>query len=262
MIRRAIIKILILALPVCLYGQGEQLVVNPPAGGEERLFSFENPRGSIKITGYDGDLIVVTGSLRYPEPAQKTPDGFNRIEKSPIEIRAEVNGQNVLLLCEASGKTVDFDIKMPSRFSMKLKSADNGNVDVLNIYGEIEIINSNGNITLGNITGSAILSSVYGNINAVFREVKTGTPMMFTSFEGDISLTIPAATNANLKMKSGKGEILSEIDFQPLKRKPVVRQVENTSVYSLEDWITGSINKGGAELVLQTYTGKITLKKR
>ena len=261
MIKRAVIQILFLVCPLCLKGQSEQLVINPPAGGEERLFTFENPKGSIKVTGYDGSVIVVTGTLRYPEAAKKS-GGLRKIEQSPVDIRAEVNGQNVLLLCGTSDKTVDFDIKIPSGFSMKLKSLDNGNVDILNINGEVEVINNNGNITLENISGSAILNSVFGDITVVFREVRPDSPMMLTSFEGEISLTVPATTNANLKMKSGKGEILSEIDFQPLKRQPVVRQVENTSVYSLEDWITGSINKGGAEIVLQTYTGNIILKKR
>lgn len=245
-----------------LSGQNEQLIINPPAGADERFLTFENPKGSIKVIGYDGDLIVVTGTLRHPEPEKKNTEGLRRIEQNSLDIRAEVNGQNVLLLCRSTGKTVDFDIKIPAKFSLKLKSLDNGNVEVLNIDGVIEVSNNNGNIWLENILGAAILSSAYGDITASFREVKTGAPMMFTTFEGDVFLTLPASVNANLKMKSDKGEILSDFEILPLKRQPVVRQVDNTAVYSLEDWTTGSINKGGSGLVLQSYSGKITLKKK
>ncbi|HLN54720.1 MAG TPA: DUF4097 family beta strand repeat-containing protein [Bacteroidales bacterium] len=261
MLRRLSIFTLILNCFI-LSAQDDQLVIIPPAGQEERFLIFENPKGSVRVTGYDGDMIVVTGSPRYPEPEKKTASGLHRIERNPVDMRAEVNGRNVLLLSNSGGKTVDFDIKIPSWFSLKLKSLDNGNVDVLNVSGVIEVVNNNGNITLENITGAAVLSSVYGNISASFREVKPGAPMMFTSFEGDIVLTLPPTVNANLKMKTDKGEIYSGFDIQPVKRQPVVRQTENTSVYSLEDWTTGSINKGNGDFVLKTYSGNITLKKR
>lgn len=245
-----------------LTGQNEQLVISPPTGQAERFFIFENPKGSVKITGYDGDQIVVTASQRYSATEKQATPGLHRIEQNPVDMRAEVNGRNVLLLSSSMGKTVDFDIKIPTWFSVKIKSLDNGNIDVLNVSGVIEVVNNNGNITLENITGAAVLSTVYGNISASFREVKPGAPMMFTSFEGDIVLTLPPSVNANLKMKSDKGEIYSDFDIQPVKRQPVVRQTENTAVYSLEDWTTGSINKGNGDFVLKTYSGSITLKKR
>lgn len=262
MLKRSLIMALLLISFVGLSGQSEQLVINPPAGSEERFFTFENPKGSIRVTGYEGNMIVVTGTLRFPANTQNNAPGLRRIEQNPVDIKAEVNGRSVLLLCGTAGKTVDFDIKIPARFSLKLRSADNGNIEVLNVNGEIDIVNNNGSITLENITGSAVLSSVYGDIAATFREVRTGSPLMFTSFEGDVVLTIPSSTNANLKMKTANGEILTDFNIQPLKRQPVVKQTENTSLYSLEDWITGSINNGGPEFVLQSYTGNITLKKR
>lgn len=262
MLRRLFILLVITFSFLKLSGQNEQLVITPPAGQGERFLTFENPKGSIKVTGYEGDLIVVTGTLRHPEPEKKNTDGLHRIEQNTVDIRAEVNDQKVLLLFRSTGKTVDFDIKIPSGFSLRLKSLDNGNVEVLNIEGFIEVSNNNGNISLENIRGAAVLNSAYGDIKASFREVKQGSPMMFTSFEGDIFLNLPQSVNADLKMKSDKGEILSDFDILPAKRQPVVRQVDNTAVYSLEDWTTGSINTGGVEFVLQSYSGNITLKKK
>jgi hypothetical protein len=251
---KLLIPVLFFSCFISLYGQNEQLVIKPPEGSQERVFSFENPRGSIRVTGYEGDHIVVTGTFRFPEDIQKTNGGFG--------MRAEVNGRNVLLLCRDIGKTVDFDIKIPSGFSLKLKSLDNGNVDVFNISGEIEISNSNGSISLGNISGAAVLSSVYGNITASFREVKPGSLMIFTSFEGSINLTVPETLNSNVRMKTDKGDVVSDFAIQPLKRQPATLPGGNDAVSSSEGWVTGSINKGGAELLLRSYSGNITLKKR
>jgi DUF4097 and DUF4098 domain-containing protein YvlB len=151
---------------------------------------------------------------------------------------------------------------VPRKISLKLKSLDNGNIEIINIDGEVEIENANGNITLENISGSAVLSSVYGKISAGFREVNPKSPMMFTSFEGDILVTFPANINAKVKMKSDKGQILSDFDIIPSKRQPVIKKVENTRIYSLEDWTVGSINSGGPEYIIKSYTGDIVLKKR
>jgi hypothetical protein len=113
-----------------------------------------------------------------------------------------------------------------------------------------------------NISGSAVLSSVYGKISAVFREVNPNSPMMFTSFEGDITVTFPETINARLKMKSESGEILSDFEIKPVKRQPVVTMDENIRIYSLEDWVVGSINAGGPEYVIRSYNGDIYLRKK
>lgn len=86
--------------------------------------------------------------------------------------------------------------------------------------------------------------------------------MMFTSFEGDISVTFPATINARLKMKSEKGQILSDFEIIRLKRQPVVKDIENSRIYSLEDWVVGAINAGGPEYIIKSYNGDIILKKR
>jgi hypothetical protein len=200
--------------------------------------------------------------LRFREAEKIVNNGMKRIDQNALDISAEVNGNNVTLQCRTIGKTVDFDIKVPRNFSLKLKSLDNGIVEIFNINGEIEVEDANGDITLENISGSAVLSSVYGKISAVFREVNPNSPMMFTSFEGDITITFPAAINARLKMKSEKGEILSDFEIKPIKRQSVVTRVENSQIYSLEDWVIGTINTEGPEYIIKNYNGDIYLKKK
>ncbi len=255
-----ITKILILmAFPV--FCQGEQLVINISPSLNKHVFTFENPKGSIKVIGYEGNDIVVNAFLRVPEAERSAGDRMKRIEQNPLEIYAETAGSDVTLFSRATGKTVDFDIKIPGNFSLKLKSLDNGNIQIININGEIEVENANGDITLENIAGSSVLSTVYGNIIANFREVKPDSPMMFTSFEGDITLSFPPLVNAMLKMKSGTGEITTDFDFVPVRRQPVVKNVENTRIYSLEDWVVGRVNAGGPEYNIRTYSGNIIIKK-
>ncbi len=254
----ATVIVVISAAAIC---QSEQLVINLSPSSLPGLLTFENPKGSIKVTGYDGDVLLATGTLRYSD-TEKPVNGMRRIEQKILDISAEVEGSNIKLMCRTTGKTVDFDIKLPRNFSLKLKSLDNGNIEVVNINGEIEVENANGDISLGNIAGSAVLSSVYGKIAAVFREVDPKSPMMFTSFEGDISITLPESINARLKLKSDNGEIMSDFDIKPVKRQSVITKDENTMVYSLEDWVVGIINEGGPEYIISSYNGNLFIRKK
>jgi DUF4097 and DUF4098 domain-containing protein YvlB len=263
MIKRFIIGNILAFLASLLgFSQGEQLIVNLPPSSNKNVFTFENPKGSVKVTGYDGNDIVVNAALRFREAEKQGTNSMRHIEQNPFDIYAETNGSNVTLFSKSAGKTVDFDIKMPRSFSLKLKSLDNGTIQVINLNGDIEADNSNGDITLENISGSAILNSVYGKISATFRDVKPDSPMMFTSLEGDVSISFPAMVNAVLKMKTGSGEIYSDFDLTPVKRQPVVKNVENTKVYSLEDWVVDRINSGGPEYIIRSYSGNIYIKKK
>jgi hypothetical protein len=253
---------ILLVISSAVHCQSEQLVINLSPSSLPGVLTFENPKGSIKVTGYEGDVLLVTGTLRFSETEKPNVNGIRRIEQKIPDISAEVNGNNITLLSRTAGKTVDFDIKVPRDFSLKLKSMDNGNVEIVNINGEIEVENNNGDISLVNVAGSAVVSSVYGKITAAFREVNPDSPMMFTSFEGDITITLPESVNARLKLKSENGEVLSDFDIKPANRQSVVKKVDNTLVYSLEDWIIGTINAGGPEYTIKSYNGNVVLKKK
>lgn len=252
---------LLLAFSSAVYCQSEQLVINLSSTSIPGILIFENPKGSIRVTGYEGNILLAAGSLRYSDIEKPVNSGLRRIDQKVVDISAEVKGNSITLLSRASGKTVDFDIKVPRDFSLKIKSLDNGNIEIVNINGEIEIENDNGDISLENIAGSAVLSTVYGKITASFREVKPDSPMMFTSFEGDITIILPETVNAGLKLKSDNGEILSDFNIKPVDRRSVVKKVENTLVYSLEDQVIGTINAGGPEYIIRSYNGNIILKK-
>jgi hypothetical protein len=252
----------LLMITVKISGQSEQLVVNMSFPGIQGMLTFENPKGAIKVTGYDGDVILVTGTMRHQEGEKKPASGMRKIDQNIFDITAEVNGNNIVLLSSSLGRTIDFDLKVPKKFSLKLKSLDNGSIEIININGEIEVENTNGDITLDGISGSAVLSTVYGKISANFREVYPDSPMMFTSFEGEISITLPASVKAKLKMRSEKGEILSDFDINQTGRQPVVKNIDNKQVYSLENWVVGTVNSGGAEYIISSYTGNIILRKK
>lgn len=240
----SVILTLILAFSFSIQGVAQEKIMIPLNDDQaDKVFAFENPKGSVKIIGYEGNVILVTAIARYPD------DEINAAVD--VRLNHETRGKMTTLYSDQGAKTIDFDIKVPRQTSLQIRSRDNGIVEIYRIDGEVEVDNTNGHIHLENIRGSAVLNSVYGNITARFKEVTPGAPMMLTSLEGDIELVLPDQTNATLKMKSVYGKIETELSYTET----------NSDSNDLLDWTIARLNKGGAEYFIRTYQGQITLKK-
>jgi hypothetical protein len=123
--------------------------------------------------------------------------------------------ENVMRISVSSFKqTVDLIIRVPSSTSLSISAYDKGDLVVENVNGEIEISNHRGNINLTGISNAVVAHSYDGEIKAVFKSVSPELPMSFTSWKGDIDVTLPSNTKANLKMKSGRGEVYTDFDLQ------------------------------------------------
>jgi len=135
-------------------------------------------------------------------------------------------------------------------------------VSVYSINGEIDIENEYGNIFAGNISGSSVLNTTYGNIRVVFKELVSGKPCMFTSFDGDIEVVFPENEKASLKISSPGGEILSQVNLKTYERKARLQSDQDIKRYTLENWTTATLNGGGTEIIISSYSGNIILKHK
>ena len=255
----SLIILVFLARPAS--GQGEQLVIRLTTPGVPGYLAFDNPKGSVRITGYDGQVILINATQRYSGSGKQENGGMHKIERKAFDISAEEKNNQVSLVCMSNNKTVDFDIKIPRKFSLKISSFDNGKIEIIHVSGSVEADNPFGDIILDNVAGSAVLNSVNGKIKAVFSAVDPSSPMMFTSLEGNIELYFPEKVNANIKLRSENGELFSEFSIKPIRRQTEVKKSARGSVYSLEDWTVGVLNNGGPEYFVSTFNGNIYLKK-
>ncbi|MDT8401397.1 MAG: hypothetical protein RQ743_06860 [Bacteroidales bacterium] len=165
-------------------------------------------------------------------------------------------------MCESYGNTIDFDIQVPMMMSVKIKCLDNGDVSIYGIKGEIEIDNKYGNIFAGNIAGSSVINTSYGNIKVIFKDLNHEKPSMFSSFDGDIEVVFPDDAQANLKIRSLRGEILFRIDLATYDRKVQMQSGQDMKRYILENWTRATINGGGTEIIISSYSGDIILNHK
>lgn len=259
--RLALISVIIL-ISCCAYPQSDDLIIELDKSKEYGYLQFDNPKGSVNINGYDGSMIIVTGTPRFKDQNTGEQDSYRKISQPRFSLSAEEEDNNVLLICESYGNTIDFDIKIPVNMSVKIKCLDNGDVSVYRINREIEIENKYGNIFAGNISGSSVINTTYGNIRVIFKELNHEKPSMFSSFDGDIELVFPEDAKASLKISSPRGDILSRVNLETYERKAQLQSGQEIKRYTLDNWTRATLNGGGTEIIISSYSGDIILKNK
>lgn len=250
----------------------EQLIVPLSEPGKPGSLHVGLINGSIHVIGYSGkDVVIdiVTSQKRgrrddNDDRPDRTANGMKRIgTNSPLDVSAEERNNTVNVNANTARQTVDLTIKVPQRFSLKISTINNGTIEVENVSGTLEATNVNGYIHLTNISGSAVANTVNGNLIATFKSIDSGTPMAFSTLNGNVDVTFPASVKANSKLKSDRGDIYSDFDIDVDKNQPKATRTSQSGMYQvkIEDWVYGKINGGGPEVMMKNMNGNIYIRK-
>ncbi|MFC2156737.1 DUF4097 family beta strand repeat-containing protein [Acidobacteriota bacterium] len=191
--------------------------------GKPAVVEASTQNGAITVTGYNGNEVIVEATIvskevkDEDEKANEKAQGLKRIQVNTTGLSIEENDNYVEISVQAWRQTVNLDIRVPFNSSLQLHSYKGGDITVANVKGELEIDNYSGSIKLTDISGAAVAHSYRGGVTATFKEINPDSHMSFTSMSGDIDVTFPSSTKANLKMKSDRGDVYSDFEFQIVK---------------------------------------------
>jgi hypothetical protein len=244
----------------------EQLVVPLSIPGKAYELKVHLVSGSIKIVSHSGKDIIIDVKTNDDDDdrKEKTVNGMKRISTTgSYEVSAKENDNKVTVNTSNPGKTVNLTLKIPQDVKLKVGTVNNGIIEVENVKGELEVNNVNGAIKLTNISGSVVANTVNGDVTSTFITIDPKAPMAFTTLNGNINVTLPADTKANLKLKSDRGEIFSDFDIDIDKTQSKTNKTNEPGMYKIkmEDWVYGKINGGGPEMVMKNMQGNIYVKK-
>ena len=162
-------------------------------------------------------------------------------------------------------RSLDFDIRVPARVNVRVGTVNGGSILVEGVDGEIEANNVNGSITLTKVSGSVVANTVNGKVLVSLARVTAGKAMAFTSLNGAVDVTLPAAARANVRLRSEMGDIFTDFDIRvsqaTTSRAGDGRRGDGPFRLSVDNTVTGSINGGGAEFELRTFNGNVYLRK-
>jgi len=191
-------------------------------------------------------------------------DGLKKISSGTMNLEASEYQNTVKVTSDNWSSRIEVTVEVPSSIDMKVKTYNDGDLDVSNVTGKVELINYNGAITATAISGTVVAETYNGDIKIGYDKLTPDTPLSYANYNGDIDLTFPAGLKASFKMKTKQGEIFSGFDAQVQKSAPVANTETKTGVYKvkIDDWVKVDVNGGGPEISIQTYNGDIYLRKK
>jgi hypothetical protein len=253
-------------------GTGRDVIVNTVDDGRDRDDDKERERERARSRERSRQ-----GSSSAP--ADDPTAGLRRLtQPSGVNIVEENNLVSITAPAMLGG--VNVSIQVPAATSLVLRAVNGGEVSVTGVTGSIEVNNVNGRIRLTDVGGPVIAHATNGDVFATLRQLPAGKPMAFTSFNGDVDVTLPAAAKATLKMRSDRGDVYTDFDVQMTQAPPRSGSSpgdarrddprgrdrddsKEKAKYRLEmdRSIYGTVNGGGPDFELRTFNGEIYLRK-
>jgi DUF4097 and DUF4098 domain-containing protein YvlB len=248
--------------------QDERLAVplsdpSRPARLEIQLFS-----GDISIEGYEGNEVVISADAPIREgdkPEPPRPDGLRRIQSSTVGLTVEENENTVSVRMDFSPNNTDIQIRVPRRTSVKASLVNGGDVEIDSVTGEHELSNVNGDVIATDISGSAVVNATNGDVRATFTAVDATKPMSFTSFNGDVDVTLPANLAADLIVGSQQGDVYTDFDVVAENDPPNLQQRGGPTggkQLRMTQNTRYAIGGGGPDITLRTFNGDVMIRKR
>jgi DUF4097 and DUF4098 domain-containing protein YvlB len=236
-------------------------------------------RGEIKIfasveTGYL-ESSFSSSRVRITVRSRRGHIGNSRYELSvPIgtEVRASTVSGNIAVrgiagTVKATSVSGDLEVRDATN-SVEIESVS-GDVHASKLRGRIRAHSVSGDLRLDDVDGDVMAKTVSGSLElsgsvANFEyesvsgditftgDVKAGGSFRANTHSGDLRLTLPPTLGANVETQTFSGDFRTAF---PITMQPGDRGgVRNRRMY-------GTIGNGGARIILETFSGDITIEK-
>jgi DUF4097 and DUF4098 domain-containing protein YvlB len=243
---------------------GDRVVVPARNTTHPREVHVTSTHGSITVKTYNGKDVIVesannSGTRRNTD---RTVDGLRRIDLPERGLVVEEE-DNVIHVRASSSGSPGLVITVPADTSLHLRST-HGSITAGGIHGEIEVSSSNGEIHLTGISGTVVADTTNGSIKVTMDRVDPGKPIAFSTNNGNVDVTLPADTKANLKIRTFHGEIWSDFEMKLTGGQPTSSKGGANGPFRVEfdRTIYGTINGGGTEASFRSFNGKVVIRKK
>ncbi|NAS31087.1 DUF4097 family beta strand repeat protein [Flavobacteriaceae bacterium R38] len=150
----------------------------------------------------------------------------------------------------------DLIIYVPKEMNVSLEVPSNNDIYINDLASEIEAKTNNGNIILKSVTGPVIIENNNGNVIINFDEIDQSLPTSIIASKGDIDISLPSDTPANLTLKTPRGEFYTDFDLE------LTQQSLDDKNNRKKRPIITKLNNGGVAITLIASYGNIYLRKK
>ncbi|MEM7381131.1 MAG: DUF4097 family beta strand repeat-containing protein [Bacteroidota bacterium] len=213
-----------------------------------------NASMKIKTHSKNELLIKANEPYRIPEKAKGLKlVGEGGTDNTDVGFSVLQEGNN--LIVKNLQKSEEAEIYLPASQNISVKSKWSGSIYISGFTGEVEASALlNGGIEIEDVSGPLTANSLNGGIDVRFNGVSQSAPSSISSTNGELDISLPANTPADLTLGTVNGEIYTNFELS-VPDKNGLRAVVSRKV-------KGAINNGGVKIQLSTTNGNIYLRKQ
>lgn len=241
-----------------------------------KALMIDNIFGAIDVEGYSGQdvklLVFKTIKGRTKEKIQDAK------EEVTLDITEDGNTIDLYVdgpfrCCDEWGNRnrwrnpgyqvhLDFELKVPYKTNLFLKTVNDGEITVKNVEGDFEVKNVNGRIEMTEIAGGGDAHTVNGEITVFFKK-NPESDCSFHTVNGDVEISFQKNLSANFRLKTFNGDAYSDFSVIHLPSKKAVKGFRKGKyVYKSNRFIGVQVGKGGPEIKMDTLNGDLLIAKR
>lgn len=217
------------------------------------MIEIKAARGDIRAETTTGSEVEVRAIKRGPQ---------NELSSIEISVTKHAEGVTICALYESDrckpgeGKSglqaqdskvrVNFTVRVPAGIRFVGRTSI-GDVEAKSLAGEVGAYTTNGDIRIST-SSFARAKTVNGDITASIGSSDWVKPISFETVNGNVSLTLPAKTDADVQLETLKGKITSDWSIKVQGSfKP--------------GQLAGTIGAGTRQLMIKTVNGQVWLRR-
>jgi hypothetical protein len=210
------------------------------------VVSLSNVNGSVEIVAWDKNEVTVE--------AEKIASDDDALSRVTIEVDSSASRLTIKTKHEKigwkfwKGRTAEvrYKLRVPAGVSLDKIDVVNADVRVRGVRGHVDLDSVNGSLEAEGLTAGGRFDTVNGSIRAAFAKISAGDRIVLDTVNGTCTATLPADAAFTLKADSVNGAI--SCDFPITISKGGRRH------------LNGSVNGGGAEIVLDSVNGSLSVR--
>lgn len=209
------------------------------------VISLSNVTGDIEIVAWDRNEVSLEA-----EKIARDERGLARmkivIDASPSRLVIKTEHEKKFKFWHRSRAEVRYMLRVPAGVTLRKIDVVNSEVQVTGVRGHVDIDSVNGSIQASGLTAGGRFDTVNGSIRATFAAVGSSDRIILDTINGSCTVTLPANAAFTLDADSVNGRI--SCDFPITIGKSGRRHLK------------GSVNGGGATLLLDSINGSLNVR--
>jgi hypothetical protein len=210
--------------------------------GDDAAFAVHAVKGSVTVTGTEGEAVVVKVVKRGGSAAER---GAARVLESKTD-----EGLTLLTAPGVEAVSVSYEVSVPRQLRRLEIEASRGDVHVSGFAGAVVSDVQTGEVEFRDVSGEVRSKVIKGNTRIFHGDAEREGAQQFSVVKGNIEATFADGANVDLKAETLDGNIEADEGFGlRVVKAPAGR------------YLAGRIGEGGEGLFFKVTNGDIRLKK-